>query len=131
MKDIFHDNDFEYLTYEESVAFANKKIQNKVESFPIVYGHIFDDVWTFHQTINPQESDTHKAYIIFLEELPKKECQHEPVQYAMNTRCIYSTWNPVTSRYEALDTTNTSVPLVALKCKHCGEKLKTTWSIDE
>lgn len=54
--------------------YANKKLQEYLESCPVVYGnmeYVFD-------TNGKEHWCTHKARLICIEEIPKEPCKHKP-----------------------------------------------------
>lgn len=51
---------------------ANAKLQNLIEASPKAYGNSTQ----FDIVSKPTSSDTHSAVIMFIEEIPKKECVH-------------------------------------------------------
>lgn len=121
MKDIFERKDFESYTSKscremhpiECAIAANKKINELIESWPVFYGsqlHNRNDcstkgVYSFHG--NKIDSDTFKARICFIEEIPKKICKHE------SSLVSYVHGHP-------------EVPLKS-KCLNCGVELVAEW----
>ncbi len=79
---------------------ANAKLQNLIEASPKAYGNSTQ----FDIVSKPTSSDTHSAVIMFIEEIPKKDCAHEP------------SWGVHLSFRENIAT-----------CKHCGIELKAKW----
>ena len=51
---------------------ANAKLQNLIEASPKAYGNSNQ----FDIVSKPTSADTHSEVIMFIEEIPKKECEH-------------------------------------------------------
>lgn len=89
-------------SYQQTLA--NKCNRLLQERGVRVYGRLKDG------TINPPslssyitpDAETHQALLVAIEELPKKECKHEPSHY-----------------------------LGPIECKHCGVALKARWEAAE
>lgn len=112
MKNIFNVEDFDFrgcfsvLQYQiRAKTIAQKTIEKLIESWPVVYGEnlVDESLWS---TRHDKNHDCCLARLAFIEELPKKGCEHEPIQTRGGHQFIYN-------------------------CKHCGAKLKATWSVDE
>lgn len=107
-KKIFTAGDFEQLhtvsvlhwPSEVAAGIANKIIESKLG--PKVYG-----MPGFVYSEKKQHSaDTHTAYLFDIQELPKKECKHEPsVLSCMDAYAYLSI------------------------CRHCGVKLTAKWEV--
>lgn len=107
MKWKFEPSDFD--SDDAVVDIANAKLDEWRRSATVVYANL-----NFPPDMNPvwgvaQDADTHRALLIDIEALPKEECKHEPR--------LYEGWYDA-----AIDTTY---------CRHCGVKLKATWSEDK
>lgn len=91
--------------------FANKKLNELIESMPVVYGKPLhptnpypEDLKRYQWSENRISRDTHKARLAFIEEIVKEPCLHEPYINIL-TR-----------------------PFTTIECKHCGVELVATWS---
>lgn len=92
---------------------ANAKLEKEIQSWKVVYGVCEDKdtpllpslEWSFIKSPN----DTHAAKLAFIEELPKKECEHEAK----------------TMFVDGLGLVNLSEHTI---CKHCGVQLSASWS---
>lgn len=60
---------------------ANELLAKEIETWPVVYGHYNKGIPEYW---GPNEKDTHKARLAFIEPIVKKECKHEPVEYNIN-----------------------------------------------
>jgi hypothetical protein len=104
MKDFFEVKDFIYkstLDYDQgqvAAAIANKKLNEIIQSWPVVYGQL--PVSGFSWTGPKQWYDTHKARLAFIEEIVKEPCKHEPTIHRG----------------------------LGYICKNCGVELQATWS---
>lgn len=113
MKEFFKPEDFERkvpwdltagLLRQRFCDVANEKLNKLIESMPTVYGK--GNQWD--QTDNRPDSYagcTHKARLAFIEELPKKQCEHKP---------------KITASHKGFLFKNT--------CEKCGVELQATWS---
>lgn len=83
---------------------ANEKLQKLIEESPTVYGSMImkDSVVGVPFGEVSSQEDTHKAKLMFIEEIPKEPCKHEP--NLLNQK------------------------IGGWFCKHCGVELKATWS---
>lgn len=123
MKNFFKPEDFQYVkdnhisrvSIQEIVDIANHILNAEIDKWPVVYAKSYDgtDISYWHEdgggTINVMKT----ARLAFIEEISKKECLHEPETAMMCGPQGYT-------ESVAID-----------KCKHCGKKLKATWSVDE
>lgn len=104
------------ISPEEACEMAQSILNEALDKAVRVYGHF--DGKTFHVpdsklglksgTANP---DTHQALLVAIEELAKKECEHEGVEKSLGT----------------VLTTYPSQHLTGFFCKHCGVKLVARW----
>lgn len=108
--EIFKPEDFNYpdksiygcrLTMAE---IANAKLNTYLESLPVVYIHI--DEHGFYECEGGLENATHTARLIAIEETEKEPCVHQS---------DFKSYSEYESTINAF-------------CKHCGVKLKATWS---
>ncbi len=116
-KDFFKKEDFEirpdYNERAEAARIANAKLQQLIESSPVVYGRnsrMWATIRSMPGTNNGMtiEPETHKARLMFIEELPKESCEHrgQIIEYKFG---------------------NPTMPLRA-KCTQCGVELVATWT---
>lgn len=101
------------IRIEEAVAKAQEILNEALDKAVRVYtkmqtnGHPLDrdQFWN----IRDNGSDpSHQALIVCIEELPKKQCEHEPHEQDYMDHKAYRNI-----------------------CKHCGVKLKAKWLVDE
>lgn len=92
------------VSFVTASQIANEKLNALIESWPTVYGSHQDGEWNSCATLRTSD-DTHTAKLAFIEELPKKECDHEPSR--------------------ALEIRD---PHPIYRCKHCGVQLFASWS---
>lgn len=105
-KDFFRPEHFMgWTTNTQRADWANKLLNQAIESWPVVYGTKDNNGQHFHENPNGNYNPTLKARLAFIEEI-KKDCKHEP------------TWSD-----------DITAPIVYhAKCKHCGVELQATWS---
>lgn len=90
---------------------ANAKLNALIYAAPVVYGKYNEAYLNFGQ---PQTTSlTHKAHLMFIEELVKEPCKHEP--YHSNANVILASNPP-------------QIPKPIYKCRKCGVELKAIWS---
>lgn len=92
---------------------ANAKLDEWRRSATVVYGRNFDkDDWEYSTSrCSLKGGDTHRALLIDIEPIEKKECEHDPI------------WiNKIPGWNHAPDS--------GAECRHCGVKLKATWEAD-
>jgi hypothetical protein len=113
-EDFYADVTSEKNYAEVSAQNANEKLNNLIESWPVVYALENNSQWYFNQYALPIAA-THKARLALIEELPKKPCKHE----ALVTVKIagFKTDGPYFRNI-----------LEAAKCKYCGVELEAVWS---
>lgn len=106
MKPFFKPHDFiTAMTTDEYVPdhvadIANEKLKKIINESPVVYG-VSDDNGDLQYSTEKFSLDTHKASLMFIEEIPKnKKCDHEPFTYGKRA------WKA---------------------CAHCGAELKCKW----
>lgn len=126
MKEFFKPEDFEksggfeaFADREIAADFANEKLQELIESWPVVYtGESYNKHWIDCETMHT----TKKARLAFIEEIAKKECVHEPEITFGSEGGIKATWpTPLHPNiYQQV--------FVKVKCLHCGKELTPTWS---
>jgi hypothetical protein len=63
----------------------------------------------WYQAENSSKNSSHTALLVAIEELPKKECEHAPIEEIVGH--IYG-------------------PVYIPECKHCGVDLTATWSAE-
>lgn len=104
---IFKVTDFDFnilkLTQESVADQANKILNKLIESSPVAYGSTKRplDGWNEKE----YESSTHRARLMFIEEIKREPCIHEPVIHdSSNFKCV------------------------EYKCHKCGVELQATWS---
>lgn len=129
MKDFFKSEDFCKDDWtakfsDEMAKIANEKLNNFIESLPVVYGYIGKISSSWHSE-KPgtyiQENYTHKARLAFIEEIVKEPCKHEP-EINLGKDGIRVSW-PV-----PLQPNIYQEVFVKIKCKHCGVELTAIWS---
>lgn len=114
MKNFFKPEDFQgtYGHYqkelhEEYCRIANKKLNELIESWPVVYGYgetpMASSLWNMNGPERERGPHTHKARLAFIEKLIKEPCKHEPD--------FQKTFGTDGSCY----------------CKHCGVELIPEW----
>ncbi len=113
---IFKSEDFDcYASYPPQMdsraamaSIANAKLNKLIEAAPVVYGSL--PFWGPVQ----RDTDSHRAYLMFIEELVKESCKHEPTNSGGGSGTYDSglITQIIPSKYE---------------CKHCGVELKATW----
>ena len=114
MKWKFEASDFSFLDsnismYEQAAHEANAKLDEWRRMEAVVYCRLdVEFLWSQSRA----DTDTHRALLIDVEELPKGPCKHEPdyTQYAIDEK--YQKNQP-------------------MRCKQCGVKLKATWEAAE
>lgn len=84
------------------------KLQSLHDSAPVVYGYKVNGIMRADENVHP-EFDTFTAKLMFIEEIKKPECVHEPL-IGFSGVIKYLKFN---------------------ECKHCGIKLKATWESAE
>jgi hypothetical protein len=84
---------------------ANEKLNKLIDSCPVVYGQGEQAGKSSLWNMNKQQNSTHSARIVFIEELPKEPCKHEPADCWIGPSTV--DWFK--------------------KCKHCGVELVATW----
>ncbi len=79
MKDFFKPEDFSPIMSNEGLAkVANEKLRKLIEASPLVYGlKTRSNKWAFDQEEN-HFTNTHTARLMFIEEIKKEPCKHEP-----------------------------------------------------
>lgn len=127
MKEIFKPEDFKGLDgfslsdCEDVAKACNDKINQLIESWPVVYGNLRSGF----ETIGRPSWATQQARLAFIEEIPNEPCIHEPrkctdvVGYsedAIGRVCIDKRMLA-----EILSFQTDS------KCIHCGVALKAEW----
>ncbi len=114
------DDGKELCTYEWAARKANAKLQKEAESCLMVYGNRdierSDNPWIFTTVKTGDES--HQARLMFIEELPKEPCQHEPVLFRHITELRGCGHGQMHTNYFYDEKS---------KCKHCGAKLVADW----
>jgi hypothetical protein len=115
MKFRFNPEDFQGGMKYESVsphysAFrANELLDKAIAEAPVVYGDRTKVDWT----VDAYQADTYKAVLFNIEELAKKDCEHEPIMHAFNANAVLPSSE------------------VETKCRHCGITLKARWEAAE
>ncbi len=106
MKNYFKPEDFSSIMSNEGLACAaNTKLQELIESWPVVYGIVEglpSDIWGPENTLG---FSSHKARLAFIEEIKKEPCKHEPKRNFQNGVEM----------------------LPEPKCYHCGVELQAEW----
>jgi hypothetical protein len=119
MKPFFKPEDFYHplgptaigLMPSDCAEFANRILEERGVR---VSGHkTREGDWVMES--EPYYSDAYQALLVCIEELPKKECEHDPQVFISKD---------MESWYLA------GKPKPDFKCKHCGIKLKATWSAE-
>ncbi len=114
MKPFFKPEDFLILDDFHPTEYLRRTISditNKIlweRSFFVYRGKAFGDPWS----PVPTEKDTHSALLFNIQELPKKECKHEPAINPLDKNFPYQIDKK--SMYENI-------------CARCGIKLKAKW----
>lgn len=115
MKDFFKPKDFldtkgcQSYPVETIASIANEKLNALIESWPVVYGYDLaaENPTSRNIFFGKKEFDSsHKARLAFIEELPKKECVHKPIEFQDHVGSLAI--NPV--------------------CRYCNAELKAVWS---
>lgn len=117
-KDFFKPEDFSsYVHYPQTMnvtaviaIIANEKLKEYTKSDSVVYGHRDAGFNSHHWNRIKHPSHTHTGVLMFIEELTKLPCKHEPM----------------TGTYYA---PSGSKPTVFPTCVHCGEDLILEWKI--
>lgn len=100
-KDFFKPEDFEKAKGPgEAVELANKMLHAEIEKWPIVHK---DSECGGHWLELSRRSDTHRAHLAFIEEIPKAPCLHP------NKEFIRKSYDPIAW------------------CKDCGVELVAVW----
>ena len=84
---------------------ANAKLEKEIQSWVTVYGNNVAG-WVNSIDASPAPLLSHKARLAFIEELPKKECVHKPIEFQDHVGSLAI--NPV--------------------CRYCNAELKAVWS---
>lgn len=73
---------------EDIAYFANLRLQKEIKTCPVVYGWEASTYWRPHR--HECDKATHKARLVFIEELPKDPCPHVPAEQSLlaEPRCI-------------------------------------------
>jgi hypothetical protein len=150
MKDFFKPIDFELSENNFSIQIhpefaakvANKKLQELIESWPVVYGQVPPGEDDLHWFSIGQSKDTHKARLAFIEEIKKEpeQTRFETLSngdyiayYTDGSRKFNGTHAlpPKEPCKHELDATYLVPPtftyVEVAKCRHCGVKLQATW----
>ena len=77
----------------------------RLQSRPVVYAFKNKAGWDTFDKKDNNEYATHKARLMFIEEIVKESCKHEPYK------------NTLTRAYQSVD------------CKHCGVELVADWKV--
>lgn len=109
-----------YITPGFATMIANAKLAEIKKAWlaelkanaTVVYGYLAGNAEIMYGP-NQHEESTHRAYLIGIEEIKPKECEHEPLEAKVTT-------GPYTLSVTFDYSTNS-------KCKHCGVKLKAKW----
>ncbi len=93
--------------------YANAVLEAHLATLPVVYckhGDRFHLNTTFMKVVDTKEEATHEALLWDVKPIEKKECEHVFPDFSItsNDACEYIS--------------------VSGRCKHCGVKLKATWS---
>jgi hypothetical protein len=94
---------------------ANAKIQKLRDEAPIAYKY-HDKIisyWNTQEVLGRPDNPTHKARLMFIEEIKKEPCKHEPVLFSINAVYRPDGRLPEDENYI---------------CKNCGVSLQMTWS---
>lgn len=110
-----------FVTPDEAARDANAKLNKLIEAAPVVYGR-FGKVYnsenenecSYPFEMADKDKCTHKARLMFIEELPPKECEHEP-ETILATGHIANP--PLRNQLARI------IPI----CIHCGIELEATW----
>lgn len=93
------------VSFVTASQIANEKLEKEIQSWVTVYGSndyiTGSSFWRLNKTLKANRV----AKLAFIEELPKKECDHEPSR--------------------ALEIRD---PHPIYRCKHCGVQLFASWS---
>ena len=95
-------------TMDAIAYFANEKFQKFVDASPKAYGNSTQ----FDIVSSPTSSDTHSAVIMFIEEIVKEPCKHEPKFHTLMGKKVLEFANPP-------------------ECRICGTKLVLHWEAVE
>ena len=95
MKPIFTPEDFDFnivcglalqIGPVDACNLANAKINKLIDSAPVVYAPNIKAMWNSSKT----SYDTHRARLMFIEEIEKEECKHRPRAIdERQSNCIY------------------------------------------
>lgn len=103
----------------DAARLANEILNKLIESSSVVYCNKnvaeIGNVWTDHT----QKMDTHRAHLVFIEEIKREPCSHEPenLKFITNRNGMISILDVQKTLYNPIK-----------KCKHCGVELRSTWS---
>ena len=97
---------YEVVDIADVIMIANKTIQKLIDASPVVYvkKHDYPGGFSFDIFGFQRDDSTHQAHLLFIEEIPKKECEHEPH-----------------TKFDHIDKG------IHIECKHCGVELKAKW----
>lgn len=113
--------------YEAMAHLANKLLEERSER---VYGIRRQPGSGCFIESGPSVIDTHTALLINIEELPKKECEHEPDVYEAKVSWVGGPYDPSIKDFNRTEITSYSQLVTSGKCKHCGLKLKAKWEVE-
>jgi hypothetical protein len=99
---------YEMISPHFTAIRANELLDKAIAEAPVVYC-VSGGVWT----ASKYSADTHKAVLFNIEEIVKKDCEHEPIMHAFNANAVLPS-----SKVET-------------KCRHCGITLKARWEAAE
>lgn len=103
-----HPGDWTPYTFEQMAKAANEKLNELIESWPVVYSANNSGLYSLIQDKNV--TYTHKARLAFIEEI----CNHEPIEDMNYNYTNSNGWKHSTAK----------IPL----CRYCGVELQATWS---
>lgn len=127
-KNIFVPEDFENFAYpftpEGYADCANEKLDAFIKTCPVIYSEsskaqLGYQVWDTNPEIYYTKK-RFKAYLTFIEELPKEPCKHEPPEEA-EVFPVDITGKSAIGKYFA------RIPKFSVRCCHCGIELVAEW----
>lgn len=94
-----------------AALYANMKMEKLIESAPMIYGHELADAWWLNK-----DNATRKARLMFIEEIKKETCKHEP-KVSVSIR-----------GFDLSKATHLHQVPEQFYCLKCGVELQAAWS---
>jgi hypothetical protein len=106
---------YKHITPSDAMAnIANELLDKAIAEAPVVYGDRTKVDWT----VDAYPADTYKSVLFNIEEIAKKDCEHEPSY----------TLSGITQAGNSSILTNVAAKIV---CSKCGISLKARWEAAE